>query len=79
MSHYRKNRKASANLLSELSIAVVAGLAIWFAIEHQARLRLADEHQALKQQLDRMAGLIATNEQLSNQVARAIVPQSALP
>jgi hypothetical protein len=63
-------------VLSVLSIGAAAGLAIWFSVEHQARLRLADEQQALKQQLDQIAGLIATNEQLSNHVAQTILPQS---
>jgi hypothetical protein len=46
------------------------------AVEHQARLRLGEEHQALEQQLDQMAELIARNQQLSNLVARASLPQS---
>ncbi len=54
----------------------VVGLAIWLAVEHQARLRLLGEHNALEQQLGQMAGLIAENERLSHLVAQVPPPQS---
>jgi hypothetical protein len=63
-------------ITSTLCIAAVIGLAIWLAVEHQARLNLGEDHKALEQQLDQMAGLIARNEQLSNLVARANPAQS---
>ena len=68
--------KVNSVISSVLSIAAVVGLAIWLALEHQARLRLGEEHRTLEQQLKQLAGLIAENEQLSNLVARANRPQS---
>ena len=70
--------RANSVITSVLCVAAVAGLAIWLAVEHQARLRLGEEHQAPEQQLQQMAGLIAENEQLAHLVARADRPQ-ALP
>ena len=63
-------------LTSIFIVGAVAVLAIWVAVEHLARLTVAEEHQALKQQLDQMTCLIARNEQLSNVVAKATPPQS---
>ncbi len=66
-----KAMKANSVILSVLCGTAVVALAIWLAVEHQARLRLGDEHKALEQQLDQMAGLAADNERLSNLVAQA--------
>ena len=63
--------KAQSVILSGLCASVLVGLAIWLAVEHQARLRLGEENTALRQQLDRMARLAAENERLSNLVAQA--------
>ena len=60
---------------SLLLFAGVVGLAIWAAIEHQARRTAAQVHQALEEPLAQMAGLIARNEQLSNLLARAVPRQ----
>ena len=68
--------KAHRVITSLVCVAAVVGLAIWLAGERQARRRLVEEHTALQQQLDRMTGLIAENEQLSNRVAQANPPQS---
>ena len=68
--------KAQSVILSVLWAAAVAGLAIWLAVEHQARLRLGEENAALRQQLDRMAGLAAERERLTDLVAQASRPQS---
>ena len=68
--------KANSVITSVLCVAAVVGLAIWFAVEHRARLRAGEEHKALEQQLKQMAGLTAENGQLSNLVARAERPQS---
>jgi hypothetical protein len=68
--------KANSVLTSVLSIAAVVGLAIWLAVEHQARLRLGEEHQALEQQLEQMTGLVAENQRLSNLAPGASPPQS---
>lgn len=57
-------------------VAAAIGLGSWLAVEHQARLRAGEEHKALEQQLEQTAGLTATNEELSNQVARASGTQS---
>jgi hypothetical protein len=59
--------------------AITAGLAIWLAIEHQARLGLAGEHQALEQQLVKMAELIARNADLSKRIAQANEPKPLPP
>jgi hypothetical protein len=59
-----------------LPAAIVIGLAIGVAIEHNARLRVSAEHKALELQLDQMASVIAANAQLSNRVALATTPQS---
>lgn len=50
--------------------SILAGLAIWLAIEHQARLERTRAHQTLEQQLQQMAALAALNEQLSNRLTR---------
>lgn len=59
--------------------AMVAGLAIWLAVEHRARLERAGEHQALEQQLQQMADLAARNEQLSNRLAQLSAPEPLSP
>ncbi len=69
---------AARLLKSIVCIGPVVGLAIWFAVEHHARLRLGEERQALETQSAQMAGLIAENERLSNLLARAN-PPSPLP
>jgi hypothetical protein len=63
-------------ITSIVCAGAIAGLALWLGIEHQARLRLGEEHEALEQQLARMTGLIAENAQLSNLIARASRLQS---
>jgi len=63
--------KANRVIASVFCVAAVVAWAIWLAVEHQARLRLGDEHKALEQQLDQTAGLAADNERLSNLVAQA--------
>jgi len=68
--------KATSIVISVLCAGAVVGVAIWLAVEDQARLRLADENKALGQQLDQMAGLAAENERLSNLVAQANSSQS---
>jgi hypothetical protein len=68
--------RVNSVITSILSVAAVAGLAAWLAVEHQARLRLGEEHKALEEQADQMTGLMAENERMSNLVARANAPQS---
>ena len=63
--------KTNSVITSGACVAAVIGLAIWLAVEHQARLKLGEEHKALEQQLKQMAGLVAENAQLSNLVAQA--------
>ena len=60
-------------------LAIIAGLAIWLAMTHQARLRLAGEHQGLEQQLQKMAELSAWNADLSRQIAKANEPKPLAP
>jgi len=71
-----KAMKAKSVILRVLGATALVGVAICLAVEHQARLRLGNENNALRQQLDRMAGLIADNERLSNLVAQAKSSQS---
>jgi hypothetical protein len=61
---------------SVLYATALVGVGICLGLEHQARLRLGEENTALREQLDRMAGLGAENERLSNLVAQAKSPQS---
>src|ERR1039458_9475304 len=68
--------KANSVIISVICATAAVGLAIWLAVGHQARLRLGDEHKALEQQLDQMAGLVAENERLAKLVAHASRPQS---
>ena len=51
--------KAKSIILGVLCATALVGVAICLAVEHQARLRLGEENTALRQQLDRMAGVIA--------------------
>jgi hypothetical protein len=64
------------NTTSMVGIAAIASLAVWVVVEHQTQAGLRREHQALEQQLDEMARLIAVNEQLSNLLAQAKSQQS---
>ena len=59
--------------------AIVACLAIWLVMEHQTRLNLTGEHQALEQQCQQMEDLIARNQQLSNLLAQATAPEPLSP
>ena len=60
-----------SNITSVVSIAAVVGFTVWVAFEHQRRAGLGQEHQALERQLEEMARLITSNEQLSNLLAQA--------
>jgi hypothetical protein len=46
--------KARSAVISVLGAGAVVGVAIWLAVEDQARLRLADENKAMQQQLDQV-------------------------
>lgn len=58
-----------------LGAAMVGVFAIWFAIEHKARLKLADEQRGLEQQVGQM---LAWNQPLSNPLVQP-VPTRSLP
>ena len=68
--------KAKSVILSVLWAMALAGVTIWLAVEHQARLRLGEANTVLRQQLDPMAGLIGEHERLSNLLAQANGSQS---
>ena len=68
--------RVNSVITSIVSVAAVVGLAAWLAVEHQARLRLGEEHTAFEQQADEMTGLMAENERMSNLVAQAKSQQS---
>ncbi len=61
-------------LIGLLLFALLAALAFGLATEHQARLKLAAQHQELQQALARMAELAAGNQRLSNRLAQAASP-----
>jgi hypothetical protein len=67
----RRTMTANCVITGGLPVAALGGLALWFAVEHQAHLRLAEEHRGLEQQLNRMAGLMARNAELSNALVQA--------
>jgi hypothetical protein len=56
------------SLIPLLGVAAIIGLGVWFVIEHQRRLALAEAHRALEKQADQMAESIAGQ---SNVVASA--------
>jgi hypothetical protein len=58
-------------ILSVLCAIAALGVSIWVAVGYQTRLRLEEENQGLRQQVDQMAELVAENERLSNLVAQA--------
>ena len=68
--------KSKSAVLSVICVAAVAGVAIWLAVGHQARLRLAKENKALRQQLSQLASLATENARLSNFVDRVSRAQS---
>jgi len=58
-------------ILGVLCAAGAIGVSVWLALGYQTRLRLEEENQGLRQQVDQMAELVAENERLSNLVAQA--------
>jgi type II secretory pathway pseudopilin PulG len=62
---------AKSIIIGVLCAAALAAVAIWLAVGYQGRLRLKEENQGLRQQLDQMAELVADNERLSNLVVQA--------
>src|SRR5437773_3293899 len=57
-----------------ISAIVVASVVTPLAVQHQAQARLRDQDAALQQQTDKVAGLKADNERLSNLLALAKSP-----
>jgi len=68
-----RTTSATLNITCILS---AAGLAIWVAVERQARFQLDQENKTLLQQLSPMDELLAENQRLSNLVAQANGPQT---
>jgi hypothetical protein len=52
-------------------IIVLAALVVGFVVQNQAQVRLRQENESLRQQLDELARLRSDNEQLSNRLAQA--------
>jgi hypothetical protein len=52
-------------------VALLAGAAVLWTVQHQTEAQLHAERDALQRQLDQTAGLQADNERLSNLVAQA--------
>ena len=61
-----------------ISAVVVAGVATTLVVQHQARARLREQGEALRQQSDQAAQLAADNERLSNRLAGAEGSRSQL-
>src|ERR1039457_3824840 len=68
--------KTTSATLSIICILAAAGLAIWVAVERQARFKLDQENKGLHQQMSPMDEIIAENQRLSNLVAQANGSQS---
>jgi RNA polymerase sigma factor (sigma-70 family) len=54
-----------------VSAVIVAGITLPLVIQHQARTRLREQAEAMRQQNERLARLTAENERLEQAVARA--------
>jgi hypothetical protein len=54
-----------------ITATLVAGMATPLVIQHQAKVKLREENQSLRQQMEQLAGLQAENERLSNLVVQA--------
>jgi len=63
--------------LGIIGAVVAAGVAAPLLIQHQAQLKLREENQSLRRQLDQLAQLNAENQRLSNLVAQAKDSQSS--
>jgi RNA polymerase sigma factor (sigma-70 family) len=62
--------------LGIISAVLVAGAATPLVIQHQAQLKLGEENQSLRQQVEQVSQLRAENERLSNLIDRANNPPS---
>lgn len=51
--------------------AVVVGLATFSVIQHQAQVKLREENESLRRQMDQLSQLAAENQNLSNLLAQA--------
>jgi len=65
--------KATGILVSVYLLTAV-GLAACLMVERQACLKLSEQNDAVRHQLDKMAGLTAENQRLSNLLAQAKAP-----
>jgi RNA polymerase sigma factor (sigma-70 family) len=54
-----------------IGAVVITGVATTLVVQQQARARLREQDQSLRQQSDQAAQLVADNERLSNRLARA--------
>jgi hypothetical protein len=54
-----------------VGLVLVAGAAIIWAVHHRAQVRLREENDSLRQQLEQLTQIEADNERLSNLVAQA--------
>ncbi|MEO5803510.1 MAG: sigma-70 family RNA polymerase sigma factor [Verrucomicrobiota bacterium] len=53
-----------------ITAAIIASVATPLVIQHQAQVKLRDENQSLRQQLDQQSQLAAENERLSDLIAK---------
>src|SRR5438128_9578846 len=68
--------KRKFGLISGIALAAAA---IFLALQYQAGVRLREENQSLRQQLEQLNQVAEENERLSNLVARANSPQTNGP
>jgi hypothetical protein len=62
-----------------VGMIVVTGIAVSLAIWHSGQAKLGENVEATRRQAEQIAGLLAENERLSNQVASARAAQSLAP
>ncbi len=65
---------ATTKLKLSLTVLAIAGVATLLVIQHQAEVKLREENQSLRNQVDQLAQLTAENKRLSNLFARAKSP-----
>lgn len=63
--------RANSVILDIICGVAVLGSGIWFAVEHQFRLRVNREHIMLTQQVEQMSQVIARNQELADSASRA--------
>lgn len=66
-----------AKFSSMIGTVAVLGLAVWAIVEHQRRVSLAQEHEALQQRVQEMEQLIPSNELAETKSARSLTDEES--